>query len=586
MPGIPRTGTLAKSNAIAAANGVRGRGATTTQTNATPNANNAPQKAPAAPKGNTKEVFTGLAEALNTHQQKLVKDNKYQLADIYEFEFAEEIGAAKLKKPGATNKKAVALQDSKTAKLQKDPNTNSLNTNSRSRPVSAGMQIVQFIDETIRGSSYITDQQLFIYNEVPNPKTGEQELIPNPNAQGKQVAWFKINVACTTLGYDSERRDYAYKMKFVVTPYAISSVPSEYFSTSRYRGSHKKYSYWFTGQNTQILDFQQTFNNSFRLALTGTPGTTSEQKIGGNKLPKTDFREQYRRTYMATSENHAKGAEGYTNEPADNLAESLYNPNDFSTIKLKIVGDPAWLQQGEISDGVSARTFNYRPFNADGGINYDSQEIIFDVSWNRPADYNFDTGIMEVTSKNTKNNEPQDNYTYKAMAVKSTFSKGRFEQELTGQAFVEYEKNPQTTAAAAARPIAGPDAPQDEKTFGTSRSNTTTANTNNNWQTEVNRTQGENLETVTNTNETDSALQPQPAPPPKPPTSSGDIITDSTKSSDVLIAVNNAPQVLPSDPTLVVYGGSLNTPSQKRLAEGEVRVYGENSTPQNMDREA
>ena len=557
-----------------------------TQVAPTSNANTAPAKAPAAPKGNTKEVFTGLAEALNSHQQKLVKENKYQIADIYEFEFGEGIGAATLKKQGGTDYSAVAMQDKKTAKLALDAKTNSMNTNSRGIQVSAGMQIVQFIDETIRNSSYITNQQLYIYDK-------NNKLIPNPAVSGKPVAWFKINVQSTFIGYDERRSDNAYKMKFLITPYAINAAPSEYFSKSRYRGSHKKYYYWFTGQNTQILHFEQDINYAFRLAVTGTG------KLGGNSIPKNDFRggDQIRRTYMATSENHAKGADGYVNEPGDNLAEILYNPSDFKGIKLKIVGDPAWLQQGEISSGVSAPNFNYGPFNDDGTINYDSQEVVFDVSWNRPADYNFNTGLMDVTAKNTKNNEAQENNTYKATIVKSTFSKGRFEQEITGQALIGYETTAQNAATSEAatngRPAANSAEAIGNTVYGDNRGSSTTSPETGDWAAEVARTQQDNVETATQQNENDSAPQPQPSPPPGETTSSGDVTAADIAAIEANRNIPAAPQnasaaaaAVAANPTLVVYGGSLTTPGQGRLVEGEVRVYGENSTPQTIAREA
>jgi hypothetical protein len=97
---------------------------------------------------------------------------------------------------------------------------------------------------------------------------------------------------------------------------------------------------------------------------------------------------------------------------------------------MRIVGDPAWLQQGEVGLGVTARTFTFKPFNADGAINYDSQAVIFDISWNQPQDYDFSVGIMNV---NNQQGRARQNYTYTAVSCKNFFSKGRFEQELEGK---------------------------------------------------------------------------------------------------------------------------------------------------------
>lgn len=391
----------------------------------------APNKAPAAPKGSTADIFTGLAEALNTYQQKLIKQGKIKVADEYVIEFTPGMGNAKLKRPGETDKNKVSMQNNNSAR-SKNPATNSVNTNARGMQVSAGMQIVQFIDQVMRNSTYITDQQI-----VDVDKDGK--ATPNGKPTTGQTAWYKISVQAVQLGYDELRKDHAYRMTYIVSPYAINTMQSNFFPNSRFRGSHKSYSYWFTGANTEILNFEQEFNNLYRLIISGISNQIQQNT-------RTDFRDQYRRTPLATSEQSSQGADNYIGEPAANAADFLYSPTDQAKIKLRIVGDPSWMQQGEAATGLSAKTFDFNPFNPDGTINYDSQEVVFDVSWNRPADYNMNTGLMEVNSNNTKNNEPQENATYTAIKCKNIFSRGRFEQELEGRLLIEFNTNQQVTA--------------------------------------------------------------------------------------------------------------------------------------------
>jgi hypothetical protein len=393
----------------------------------------APPKAPAAP-GKTKDVFTGLAEALNTFQRRLSdpKDpnRKYDVADEYEIVFSPTtLGGAKIKRQGGTDKGKVPMQKPTPGALS--PATNSVNNNAVVMQVTAGMQIVQFIDQIMRSSTYITDQQLYIVDPVT------QEIKPNPNPPGGIVAWYKVSVEATQLAYDAKRRDHAYRMKYIITPYAINELPSDWFQNSRYRGSHKSYNYWFTGENKEIINFEQEYNNLYRLIISGLDVPVQQAR--------TDFRQpdQYRRTFLPASENHAKGADGNVNEGADNAASFLYSPTDQAKIKLKIVGDPAWMQQGEVAEGVNARNFNFDPFNDDGTINYDSQEVVFDISWNQPQDYDFNTGLADlnrtaVKADGTYGTQPQFNYTYTAIKCKNVFSKGRFEQDLEGRLLIEF----------------------------------------------------------------------------------------------------------------------------------------------------
>ena len=472
----------------------------------------APAKASAAP-GKTNNVFTGLCEALNTQQRRLSdpKDpnRKYDIADEYEIEFAPiSIGDSTLKRQGTTDKSNVPMQ--KPAADGVSPASNSVNYKGSVQAVTAGTQIVQFIDQIMRQSSYITDQQLYIVDPVT------QKIRPNPNPPGGITAWYKISVQAIDLGYDNRRRDHAYRMKYVISPYAINALPSDWFNPPRYRGSHKSYNYWFTGENIEILNFEQEYNYLYRLVISGQAIPPTSPKY------QTDFRDQYRRTYLPTSENHAKGADGYTNEAGDNGASYLYSPKDQTEVKLRIVGDPAWMQQGEVAVGVDAANFNFAPFQNDGTINYDSQEVVFDISWNQPQDYNLNTGLMEVNntkikSNGTYNTQPQFNFTYTAISVKHFFSRGRFEQEIEGKLLTEIQKD--TTATDTGRSIAGsPDTPN-----GT-RTNLTAKDINNGW---VNQNgllvQKSDLVTDGETNQEGAAPQLLNSPPPEPPTSDGDI---------------------------------------------------------------
>jgi hypothetical protein len=485
----------------------------------------APAKAPAAP-GKTKDVFTGLAEALNTFQRRLSdpKDpnRKYDVPDEYEIVFAPiTMGQATLKREGTTDKSKVPMQ--KPSADAKSPASNSVNNKASVQQVTAGMQIVQFIDQIMRSSSYLTDQQLYIVD----PET--QETRPNPNPPGGIIAWYKVSVEATQLAYDAKRHDHAYRMRYIITPYAINELPSDWFQNGRYRGSHKSYNYWFTGANTEILNFEQEYNNLYRLIISGLNVPVQQAR--------TDFRntDQYRRTFLPTSENHAKGADGYVNEAVDNAASFLYSPTDQAKIRLRIVGDPAWMQQGEVAEGVSARNFNFDPFNNDGTINYDSQEVVFDVSWNQPTDYDLNTGLADpnqtgVRPNGTPRNQPQLNFTYTAIKCKNILSKGRFEQELEGRLLIEYEKNKQATDAG--RQIAGnPGTPN-----GT-RSSASADNINNGWVDQNGLlVQRADLATQDQNNQNDAAPQLLNSPLPELPTSDGDIVPIVTPEENNVLA--------------------------------------------------
>ena len=477
-----------------------------------------PQKASAAPVAGKENLFTGLCDALNQFQLELVKLKQRSIPDQYVIEFAPPaLGDSTIKRPGDQNKAQAPMQNNATAADKLDKAKNSVNPSAMTWPVSAGSQIVQVIDNVMRVSSFITDQQIVQISPVPDPVTGVQKQVSSPGT-GKPMAWFKISVAAEPLGKDTVINDFAYRMTFIVSPYQPASLISQYFPNPKYRGVHKSYQYWFTGQNTQILSYEQKYDNAYRIALTGT-GANLQKKL------KTDWRDQNRKIYVATSENHAQGAKDYANEPSDNAASFLYDPKSLSTVKMRIVGDPAWLQQGECGLGVSARTFSFAPFTPDGGINFDASAIMFDVSFNQPVDYDFNTGIMNTNTMN-RQGLPQEHYTFTAIECKSIFSKGKFEQELTGKLVTDEIKA--STNSGAGRPAAT----TATTTATNTRSSPRTAEqivAEQNASFEYGTTEGS--EQTRMLAEQDAGLfdepkQPpttQPAPPPEAPTSSGDI---------------------------------------------------------------
>jgi hypothetical protein len=477
----------------------------------------APAKASAAPVAGSQDIFAGLCEALNQNQQELIKLKQREIADIYAIRFdPPAMGQSTIKRPGDQNKAQAPMQNNATAKKLL-PAVNKVNPDAMTFPVKAGSQIVQVIDQVLRNSSYITDQQIVQISPVADPKTGVQTQTPSPGTKTGTTAWYKITVSVQQLGYDTIIRDHAYRMTFIVAPYAIAQMASQYFPDSRYRGVHKSYQYWFTGNNTQILQYEQKYSNAYRLTLSGIGADL--QKEGS-----TNFRDQWRKIYMATSENHAQGAKNYTNEPGDNAASFLYDPMSLANVKLRIIGDPAWMQQGEVGLGQLARNFNFSPFLPDGSINYDSQAIMFDISFNQPTDYDFNTGVVNVNAHNSSSGLPQEHYTYTATRCKNIFSKGRFEQEIEGKLLIEYNQKPTTNNGRSTASVA--------TTAAGSRSSPRTAEqivSEQNASFEYGTTEGS--EQTRMLAEQDAGLfdepkQPpttQPAPQPAAPTSSGDI---------------------------------------------------------------
>lgn len=476
-----------------------------------------PANASAAPVAGEQNVFTGLTDALNNYQKELVQLKKRKVADQYAIEFAPaSIGASTVKRPGPQDATTAPMQTPNSA-AKIVPAENSVKRDARTWPINAGTQIIKVIDDVLRNSSFVTDQQNVDINTATDPVTGVQTQKVNAKAGTGDMKWYKISVSAQQIGYDTIIRDHAYLMKFIITPYAVAQMTSQYFPDSRYKGVHKAYQYWFTGENTQILSYEQNYNNAYRLVLSGIGADAQKETT-------TDFRDQNRYIFMATSQNQSTGAKNYANEPGNNAASFLYDPVSLSQVKLRILGDPAWMQQGEAGLGISSSTFNFSPFNADGGINYDSQAVMFSVAFNTPADYDFNTGLVNVNAS-SRNGQPQEYYTFQATKCKNYFSKGRFEQEIEGKLVIEKNTKQNTNQG---RPTAG------NNSVGSAIADTSNTRSNALLQSQADAQDLENgANAGTGTGDTNSGFYndaeyngpqtTQPASAPGAPTSSGDV---------------------------------------------------------------
>lgn len=394
----------------------------------------APAKASAAPTNKT-TITAGLAGAMNEFQAKLVKDGIYTYADEYVIKFvgpdADKIRDAALQLPNAKVDKRLTAAGKNDPKSL-DQGKTSVDMVSRSFSITAGQQMLQAIDLTIRNSSYIRDQALVVINP-----DGSQTA--NPNARNKPLKWYTIAMTSEPISeIDPKRNDRAYRIIYSVAAREVKNVASKYFPISKFTGVHKSYPYWFTGENTAVLEYQETLNALFQLTLSGSDKEASNaSKAAAKQTASMENIITY--NYAPRSTESSAGGDGKVNEIGANAAEVLYSPSDLKTVKLKIVGDPAWIMQGSNFRTVTDEMFGGEAlktgFMPDGSIAFDNQDVLFEINWQRPEDYNIGTGLADPyseTQKKYNNRTALQSRVYLCTKVLSEFKSGRFEQTLEG----------------------------------------------------------------------------------------------------------------------------------------------------------
>ncbi len=424
----------------------------------------APAKASAAPTNKT-TITAGLAGAMNEFQAKLVKDGIYTYADEYVIRFvgpdADKIRDATLQLPNAKVDKRLTAAGKNDPKSL-DQGKTSVDMVSRSFSITAGQQMLQAIDLTIRNSSYIRDQALVVINP-----DGSQTA--NPNSRNKPLKWYTIAMTSEPISeLDPKRNDRAYRIIYSVAAREVKNVTSKYFPISKFTGVHKSYPYWFTGENTAVLEYQETLNALYQVTLSGSDKEASNaSKVAAAQTASLANIITY--NYAPRSTESSAGSDGKVNEIGANAAEVLYSPADLATTKIKIVGDPAWIMQGSNFRTVTDEMFGGEAlktgFMPDGSIAFDNQDVLFEINWQRPEDYDISTGLADPyseTQKKYNNRTALQSRVYLCTKVLSEFKSGRFEQTLEGTLYnftIPNKTNAANPAAAASSTAPGANDP-------------------------------------------------------------------------------------------------------------------------------
>jgi len=403
---------------------------------------NSPANASAAPYVIEKTPSRGgLQAALNRYAQLVKEESNFEFQDEYEFVFvnATDIQQSKLKSPQPKIDKKVAAMGAAASQYAQNLNsaTVPVSQDQVSISIAAGTSIVKALDQVIRNSQYIVAQASSYDNS-------DGDTLPI-SSQGKPPTWFQISYSAVPLQFDNMRKDYAYKMRYTITKYSIPNFHSTYFPASTaFPGLHKQYKYWFTGENKSVLDYSANFDGLYNLTVSGVGNKSAQDTISSrnsastNDLYRDDTLYAIKLGYYPRSTQSTGSGSGATNEGSANAAEYLYSPATQGSSRIRIVGDPGWIQQGSLVFPIESADFQKETemgFLADGTVSFDAGQILYEIAWQRPEDYDLNTGLADPYAKTFAKygeREALQSNIYQAVKVISEFRSGRFEQTIEG----------------------------------------------------------------------------------------------------------------------------------------------------------
>ena len=216
--------------------------------------------------------------------------------------------------------------------------------------------------------------------------------------------------------------DYAYDIVYKIQKYETPDISAPYVTqTSSYYGPVKEYKYYYTGENSEVIRFEQEFDNTYFTVSLNADESVIPRRVDGD-VP------------VSIATPSGGSPQGVNNPatltPQNSAITYLLDPAKVARAKIEILGDPDWLGQDVVS------TTRYINEN-NKTINYSAQQVFIEIKVQEPIDYNHKTGLLVLNENilfwsypESKRKDLNGKISYKVIKVTSTFKSGKFTQVL------------------------------------------------------------------------------------------------------------------------------------------------------------
>lgn len=396
----------------------------------------------------------GLLTKLNKDQQNL----KNAVPINYKIEWigdAASIAQASLLSDNELNKSKQATAPVTNTK-QVNPDTEQKATPQPDKfeiQTAINKSIIETIDFIISRSQWLEDQLSTGYIDDPENVSGSNSPAEAKNSSPEKFKWFNISPRISNITWDSNIKDWAYDITYVIQTYLMPTVDNPYIKdTITYYGPHKRYNYWFTGLNTEITSFSQELNHSYFTSVLGSPPdkTASGTDIGQGNAANSD-RAGAPIAPLSIPETMPGAGGNKSQAVKSSVRTSLYDPGAWATAKIDILGDPDYLVQDSVTGIEDAMMRHYDGRNG-FTINPTGGQVFIEIDFKEGVDYSSSDqnslgiksqggtmSINESISFGTSVDNVIDPATgeqlikgirYMLLSVTNTFSGGSFKQQL------------------------------------------------------------------------------------------------------------------------------------------------------------
>ena len=419
------------------------------------------------------DAFNQLTEALNKRQKDLAeKDpNNPSLYNTYSIEFVGDaesvIGQAKMVSPADLDKfkwpgsgaKNQAESNDKTATKSNTPNNTT-----RELTIDSGSMIPAAINTIITQSQFLEEGLRTVYTTALEPPKDKKSMPEIDRDSKKVLKWYNCSAQIGKAKWNSTIKDWVYDIKYIIQTYETPVIDSAYKNlTTKYYGPHKRYEYWYTGKNSEIISYVQELDNLYFTVAVSPPNDKGDVEL--KDRTDLDGKEEENKDDGAPATATGKPSEittgSRTGQAAtgtqDSYLTSLYDPAKQAEAKITILGDPDFIMYDSsviVKEGDTQKTQTlteaqvYEKFYGPDGytVNPNGGQVFIEIDFKEAVDYSSDgvnngpitgePGTLSINQSIVFWEYPEDiaklvkGVSYMVTAVTSTFSGGSFKQTL------------------------------------------------------------------------------------------------------------------------------------------------------------
>jgi len=376
---------------------------------------------------------TGLITQMNKYQAVLKEQGSITTANQFKVEFigpdSDALKTARLITPEDVDKGKWPGADIENSYESTDENSATQTPDNTKRTVTftQGTSVLEVFDELVKGSTYLRDALKIVYENNPTPDI-QREQASNEPGTNKPVAWYHVTPQIANAVWDPKIADWAYVTTYRFETYQTPVIRSSTVNPGmEYYGPHKRYQYWYTGENREILEYSQQLDNLYYNEVLGSQDDPDGVGTGGD----TDVPSVPGQPTPEPSLNSVGGGR----ESQNNYVTSLYSPDAYATAKIKIFGDPDFLVSDSRTDAV------YQRFYGDDGfrVSANGGQVFFEIDFKEAVDYDTDNnpvGVLDINDSILFFEYPDNvadsivGVSYRLVTITSSFSEGKFTQDL------------------------------------------------------------------------------------------------------------------------------------------------------------